>query len=84
MEAGADKQELQLAEGKYALLSLRVTFGHAMPNRDYVLDLKTVYPPWPSRKREGFILDFELYYSSEKRKNKSAPANRNSIGGGRF
>jgi hypothetical protein len=42
MEAGADKQELQLAEGKYALLSLRATFCHAMHNRDFVHSTGTV------------------------------------------
>ena len=42
MEAGSDKQELQLAEGKYALLSLRATFCHAMNNRDFVHSAGTV------------------------------------------
>jgi len=41
MEAGADKQELQLAEGKYALLSPRVTYGRAMRHKIFAMALYT-------------------------------------------
>jgi len=44
------------------------TFGRAIPNKDYVPAqsprLGNCIPTQPSRKREGFILYRELYYSA--------------------